>query len=620
MDGIGLSPSREQTQVACNKVINSCIRALYNIWDKMGIDESQKKARGDTAVAHVKNLMQHMVNEEEALMNQVAKTIADFTEKLEQLCNELSLPQNKISGGLTMVQKEKLLRSKVETMTKEKKDRLATYSTLHTSDQQLCEVLSTTPYYIPSGTVPSLEQLRELEKHVIHLQAERDRRFTEFVSTKKKIIELYNNLELDPDTSFGRELMCEDDEHFGLSVKNMENLKHLCEELAEKDRDMKRETGDLWDHLRALWDRLETADIDREAFELSLKGHGAKVISSLRKEIQACELLKFQNLRRFIEGIRHELVSWWDKCFFSKDQRARFTAYNGDTYTEELLVAHELELKNVKQYYNTHRDLLEKIARRQEYFKNMIVFEDKASDPNRFFNDRGGKLLHEEKARKKLMKDLPKIEEEVAEAIQKWELENHKEFLVDGMKFQEYLKNQWENFQLQKEQQKQSRKLNPQLKARAKQTQDEMLYGSKTVSQTPNKRRLPLTVTPLKTPLKVSKMNEITKTPNMTSKLPNLSRFQHSTMLHSPFVRQPLYTPKTPHNTSVKKRRSVRLMKKAATERKLSNSHHRSRDLFSHTTVSSDGHSSTLASHGSYNDFANSLGSSKASSPQSRQT
>lgn len=58
-----------------------------------------------------------------------------------------------------------------------------------------------------------------------------DRRFTEFVSTKKKIIELYNNLELDPDTSFGRELMCEDDEHFGLSVKNMENLKHLCEEV-----------------------------------------------------------------------------------------------------------------------------------------------------------------------------------------------------------------------------------------------------------------------------------------------------------------------------------------------------------------------------------------------------
>ncbi|CAG5120269.1 unnamed protein product [Candidula unifasciata] len=604
MDGISnLSPSREQTQIACNKVIDTSIRALYNIWDKMGIDESQKKARGDTAVAHVKNLMQYMVNEEEALMNQVAKTIEDFTEKLEQLCNELSLPQNKVSGGLTMVQKEKLLRSKVETMAKEKKDRLAKYSTLHTSDQHLCEVLSTTPYYIPSGTVPTVEQLRELEKHVAHLQAEKDKRFAEFVATKQKIIELYNNLELDPDTSFGRELMCEDDDHFGLSTKNMDNLKHLCDELAEKDRDMKRETSDLWDTLRALWDRLETPDIDREGFELSLKGHGSKVISALRAEIQACELLKFQNLHRFIDCIRHELISWWDKCYFSKEQRARFTAYNGDDYTEELLVAHELELKNVKQYYNTHRDLLEKIARRQEYFANMIVFEDKASDPNRFFNDRGGKLLQEEKARKKLMKDLPKIEEEVAEAIQKWELENQKEFLVDGMKFQEFLKNQWENFQLQKEQQKQSR-----LKARAKQTQDEMLYGSKTISQTPSKRRLPLTVTPIKTPLKTNnKMNDMTKTPNTTSKLPNLSRFQHSTMLTSPYTRQPLFTSKTPHNTSVKKRRSVRLMKKAATERKLSSSQHRSRDLFSHTTVSSDEHSSTLASHGSYNDFATGL-------------
>jgi hypothetical protein len=35
--------------------------------------------------------------------------------------------------------------------------------------------------------------------------------------------------------------------------------------------------------------------------------------------------------------------------------------------------------------------------------------QQKASDPNRFFNDRGGRLLREEKARKKLMKDLPRV-------------------------------------------------------------------------------------------------------------------------------------------------------------------------------------------------------------------
>lgn len=94
---------------------------------------------------------------------------------------------------------------------------------------------------------------------------------------------------------------------------------------------MKCECDDLWDRLRALWNRLETPDIDREAFELGQKGHGTKVIVALKSEIHACELLKFQNLRRFVEGIRTELVSWWNKCYYSKEQRTKFMAYNDGT-------------------------------------------------------------------------------------------------------------------------------------------------------------------------------------------------------------------------------------------------------------------------------------------------
>ncbi|XP_059159147.1 protein regulator of cytokinesis 1-like isoform X2 [Physella acuta] len=602
MDGQGLlSPSKEQMRYAFNKVTDATVQSLYHIWDKMGIDESQKKARGETAVAHVKNLTQDMVKEEELLMNKLEKTIEDFVEKLSQLCEELSLPQVKLPGNMTMVQKEKILRGKVETMTKEKNDRLSKYKELHSRDQYLCDVMCTTPYYIPSGTVPSLEQLREMEKHVNNLNAEKEKRYTEFVSLKAKVVELYHVMESDPDTSFGRDLICEDDDSFLLSIKNMESLKQLHDELVKKDSEMKRETSDLWDRLKALWNRLETPDIDREAFELNNEGHGKRTISSLKDQIEACELLKFQNMQRFVDGIRNELVTWWEKCYFSKEQQDKFTAFKEKECSEEILQAHEQELEKLRGYYNTHRDILEKIAQRDVLFKNMVAFEEKASDPNRFFNDRGGKLLQEEKARKKLMKDLPKVEDDVAEAITKWETENNKEFLVNGERFPQYVKSQWENFHLQKEQQKQSR-----LKARAKQTQDEILYGSKSVTQTPSKRRAPpATNTPMRTPLKARKLNEIPKTPNTTSKLPNSSRFQHSTVIHSPFGRRPLYTPKTPLNSSTKKRRSARLMRKADTERKASTSRRKSRDVFSHTTVSSDDHGiSTLASHGSYHDFA----------------
>lgn len=46
-----------------------------------------------------------------------------------------------------------------------------------------------------------------------------------------------------------------------------------------------------------------------------------------------------------------------------------------DEYTEELLQTHEQELENVRQYYNANKDILEKIARREDLFRSMIVFE-----------------------------------------------------------------------------------------------------------------------------------------------------------------------------------------------------------------------------------------------------
>ena len=78
-----------------------------------------------------------------------------------------------LSGGLTLVQQEKILRAKVETLTQEKNDRLEKYKRLHDHDQQLCELLCATPYYVPSGVVPTVEQLKELEKHVTVMQAEK---------------------------------------------------------------------------------------------------------------------------------------------------------------------------------------------------------------------------------------------------------------------------------------------------------------------------------------------------------------------------------------------------------------------------------------------------------------
>ena len=73
--------------------------------------------------------------------------------------------------------------------------------------------------------------------------------------------------------------------------------------------------------------------------------------------------------------------------------------------------------------------------------------ECQEQDPNRFDN-RGGKLLKEEKIRKKIARDLPKMEESVFKEIEVWEKETEKIFTVYGHKFSDYINQQKEEVRI----------------------------------------------------------------------------------------------------------------------------------------------------------------------------
>lgn len=73
---------------------------------------------------------------------------------------------------LTIIQLEKQLRLCVETMTKDKQERLALMKSRMKVDQHLCDALNAIPYYIPTGCVPSDRQLVELDQHIRDLELE----------------------------------------------------------------------------------------------------------------------------------------------------------------------------------------------------------------------------------------------------------------------------------------------------------------------------------------------------------------------------------------------------------------------------------------------------------------
>ena len=75
--------------------------------------------------------------------------------------------------GLSILQLEKELRTQVDILAKKKHDRMKQLKKLKDTDQHLCDLLCTTPYYIPTGSIPSMEQLKELEQHIQTLSDEK---------------------------------------------------------------------------------------------------------------------------------------------------------------------------------------------------------------------------------------------------------------------------------------------------------------------------------------------------------------------------------------------------------------------------------------------------------------
>ncbi|KAM7330603.1 hypothetical protein ACRRTK_009792 [Alexandromys fortis] len=480
--------------------LQRALTQLREIWELIGIPEEQRLQRTEVVKKHIKDLLDRMIAEEESLRERLLKSISICQKELSTLCSELQVKPYQEEKEITVLQLEKDLRTQVELMRKQKKERKQEFKLLQEQDQELCEILCLPLYDVESSSVPTLEELNRFRQRVATLK-----------ETKLEIKKSKNEAE--------------------------------CEGLRAQ--------------IRELWDRLQIPEEEREPVAAIMTGSKAKVRNALQLEVDRLEELKMQNIKQVIETIRVELARFWDQCFYSQEQRQAFAPYYSEDYTENLLHLHDAEIVRLRNHYEVHKELFEGVQKWEESWKLFLEFERKASDPSRFTN-RGGNLLKEEKERAKLQKTLPKkvddtgkksfftiiisfeintkdlnsmslfpgqLEEELKARIEKWEQEQSMAFVVNGQKFMEYVTEQWELHRLEKERAKQERQLK-----NKKQTETEMLYGS--APRTPCKRP---GMTPNK-PGKVRKMNTTT----MSSATPNSSiRPVFGTMYHSPISRPP---------------------------------------------------------------------------------
>ncbi|KAL2300887.1 hypothetical protein Nmel_013781 [Mimus melanotis] len=388
--------------------LNRAMAALRDIWEEIGIPEEQRLERTDTVRKHIKSLLDMMVAEEESLKERLLKSIVLCRKELDTLCRELQLGPFETEEESTILQMEKNLRTCVEVLQKQKRDRKQELKALQEQDRALCDILCTPLFNIDPNSVPSLEDLDRYRRHVASLNTLKEQRREEFVSNKRQIILLMEELDHTPDTSFERDVVCEDEKVFCLSKDNIMALQQLLQQLEAQRALNEAVCTELRARIVALWERLQIPEEERESSAVHLSWSRVKTRRALQQEVDRLEELKLQNMKSVIQAIRAELADYWDKCFYSQEQRENFSPYYDEDYTETLLELHDAEVGKMKMYYETHKDLFEAVQKWEENWKLFLELESKAADPSRFTN-RGGNLLKEEKQRAKLQKTLSRV-------------------------------------------------------------------------------------------------------------------------------------------------------------------------------------------------------------------
>lgn len=468
--------------------LHHTFNSISKSWDTIGLEDGDRKERAEHVVAKVRTILYDIRNEEKSLLKHLHKRVEEYGHEVIKVSRELGIDvEDPGDLSLNLLKLEQYLRRTVETLHVEVGKRRAKLKELSLEEQELCERMQEDPT-APNKPIPSLNDITDLERTIRTLQQEKEHRLKSFRQLKRKILELKEDLEMSgplnstPERSF----LCEVEDLVTLSQRNIQCMIHLKETYANQVLVNEKEARTLREDINNLYNRLDVNEPERFKFLASIQGYAPSALQKLREEKVRLDEHKMQNMGRFINKLRRELENWWEKCYISDLERNGFTPYFSSSYTEEVLEAHDQEVKRLRDVYNLNPEMYNLIDRRQELWEKMTELEDKANDTNRLFGNRGCSLLQEEKERKRVRNELPRIEKSLKEAILGWELVNEKPFLVHGQLLEDFIITTWEQYNEVKEKGKIERK-----EAKSKKLELESRLGTKNVSLISNNSRPP---------------------------------------------------------------------------------------------------------------------------------
>lgn len=231
-------------------------------------------------------------------------------------------------------------------------------------------------------------------------------------------------------------------EQLGLHQSDIDRLRNRRDKLLDEKKSREKRIKDMRVTIEGLWDRLGVEEPDRKAFLATNRGCGLRTINEFEDELARLNELKRQNLHLFVEDARVRIQELWDTLYFSEEEMLDFTPAFSDVYSDALLSAHEAEIERLIALKEQRAPVLAMVEKHKSLVADRDALAASANDASRLMlkGQKGekrdpGKLLREEKMRKRIAKELPKVTAELVKTLEKYEDEFGRPFLVHGDRY-----------------------------------------------------------------------------------------------------------------------------------------------------------------------------------------
>lgn len=390
---------------------------IAEIWRIIGLPSDKRDENIEMIRQEFQQLMKNMVNSQKMFLNE-CKEFCDYKLKeINKILDDLSLPAFTLpDDATTLISQSKHLQSKYNELIVIKNERMEKLNQFETKIKKYCHLLGVD--YQPTTFATDIPNELELNNLGMFLKNQEqtlvDRKF-KYDALIQMISNFTNELEYLPENEDECMVFNVSKNDFIFSQTNIAKITKLQIKLAQLYNDKKKRIAELNEKLQHLYNRLEIPQMEQDIFLTGLNGKNlSQKESCLVDIISKYEIIKKQNMEKFIINIRKDIIDLLEMCMVTQKMENLFNEelMNSSDFTEELLEKLEYELENLKEYSKCYQETFLKILEWEELSEKLIETEKKSTDPNRF-NNRGGALLQIERDRKLLKRKLPKLEKDI---------------------------------------------------------------------------------------------------------------------------------------------------------------------------------------------------------------